>query len=214
MTTPNFDRIAKPYRWLEYLSFGPMLECCRFHRLPALLNARRALVLGDGDGRFLVRLLRQNPQLCADVVDLSPAMLRLLSSRAASIGAQHRITLHCVDARDFTPSGSYDLVVTHFFLDCFTTEEIVAFAARIHTHLCPGARWVVSEFAIPHGPLPLPSKLIVRSLYAAFNLLTGLKTHNLPDHAAAFRACDLGLVSQHRRLGGLLVSEIWKQASG
>ena len=63
---PDFNRIARPYRWLEYLSFGPLLERCRFHRLPQMVDAKRALVLGDGDGRFLARLLRKNPQIQAD----------------------------------------------------------------------------------------------------------------------------------------------------
>ncbi len=211
---PNFNAIARPYRWLEYLSFGPMLERCRFHRLDELADAQNALVLGDGDGRFLARLLSQNPQIRAVVVDLSPAMLRLLTGRLAKIRAQDRITQHCADARDFTPTGSpcatYDLVVTHFFLDCLTTAEVQALTARIRHHLRPGARWIVSEFAIPRGPLSIPAKLVVRSLYAAFRLLTGLKANHLPDYTAALRACDLTLVNRRHWLGGLLVSEMWE----
>ncbi len=141
-------------------------------------------------------------------------MLRLLTGRVAKIGAQDRITLHCADARDFTPTGSpcatYDLVVTHFFLDCLTTAEVQALAASIRNHLRPGARWIVSEFAIPRGPLSIPATLVVRSLYAAFRFLTRLKARRLPDHASAFRACGLTLVNRRRWLGGLLVSEIWE----
>jgi len=207
---PGFDRIARPYRWLEYLSFGPMLERCRFHCLPELANAQRALVLGDGDGRFLARFLTRNPEIRADVIDASPAMLQLLAGRAAAISARDRIALHCADAREFEPEGSYDLVVTHFFLDCFTTKEIYALAERIRPHLCPGARWVVSEFSIPSSLLSVPAKLLVRSLYAAFHLLTGLNVDRLPDYAAALRAHGLTLVHQRRWLGGLLVSERWQ----
>ena len=65
----DFNRIAPAYRWLEYLSFGPMLERCRFYRLALLADRRRALVIGDGDGRFLARLMRQNAQLEAEAVD-------------------------------------------------------------------------------------------------------------------------------------------------
>ncbi|HEX3470297.1 MAG TPA: class I SAM-dependent methyltransferase, partial [Silvibacterium sp.] len=81
-----------------------MLERCRFYRLPQMAGAQRALVLGDGDGRFLARLLRKNPQLKADVVDLSPAMLQLLNERIAEAGVPDRITLHCADAREFIPA--------------------------------------------------------------------------------------------------------------
>jgi SAM-dependent methyltransferase len=209
-TRPAFDRIARPYRWLEYLSFGPLLERCRFYRLPQLADARSALVLGDGDGRFLARLLKSNPQLRVDAVDLSPAMLQLLSNRAAEAGALDQVTLHCTDAREFIPTASYDLVVTHFFLDCFTRDELHALTGRIRSHLTPGARWVVSEFAIPSGVASLPARFIVSTLYAAFALLTGLETHRLPDYPAALRSAGLLLLGRHRWLGGLLVSEIWK----
>ena len=57
----NFDLIARPYRWLEYLTFGPALARCRNHFLPQLTDRRAALVLGDGDGRFLARLLAPTP---------------------------------------------------------------------------------------------------------------------------------------------------------
>src|SRR6185437_1080687 len=58
--TPKFDRLARVYRWMEWLSFGPYLSRCRRAFLPQLRDARRALVLGDGDGRFTAALLRRN----------------------------------------------------------------------------------------------------------------------------------------------------------
>ena len=206
----SFDRIARPYRWLEYLTFGPILERCRFQFLPDLLHSRRALVLGDGDGRFLSRLLAVNPLLHADVVDISPAMLDLLRTRADRIGALDRISIHLADALTFTPSGTYDLVITHFFLDCFTTDELRSLIARIRPHLLPGARWAVSEFAIPSGPMSLLATLVVRSLYAAFRLVAGLRIRRLPDHTAALRVAGFWLIAQRRWLAGLLLSELWE----
>jgi SAM-dependent methyltransferase len=212
MSPANFDSIARPYRWLEYLSFGPMLERCRFYWLPQLKEARRALVLGDGDGRFLARLLAANPQIEADVVDLSPAMLRLLTRQVELADAADRVTVHCIDARQFEPEGSYDLVVTHFFLDCFTTEELYGLASRIQQHLAPGARWVVSEFAIPGGWASFPARFVILGLYAAFDLLTGLRLTQLPDYASAFHSAGLERRNRRTWLGGLLVSEIWEVA--
>jgi SAM-dependent methyltransferase len=210
---PDFDRIARPYRWLEYLSFGPMLEHCRFYRLTQLTDAQRALVLGDGDGRFIARLLQKNPSLHADILDLSPVMLQILKARVVNADALNRVTLHCTDALEFLPAGSYDSVVTHFFLDCFSTSEVRNLAARIRCLLTPNASWVISEFAIPTGPMSLPAKLFIRSLYAAFGLLTGLKTRQLPDHSAALNSLGMVLIDRRKWLKGLLISELW-QVSG
>ena len=208
----SFDRIARPYRWLEYASFGPMLERCRFCRIPQLASARRALVLGDGDGRFLARLLTRNPQLRADVVDSSPAMLRLLESRVAAVHARDRINIQLVNALKFEPHETYDLVVTHFFLDCLTTEQVTILAERIRPHLAAGGLWVVSEFSIPSGIAALPARAIVSALYLAFHITTGLRTRSLPDYATALRASGLVLEDRKPFLGGLLVSDIWKYA--
>jgi SAM-dependent methyltransferase len=210
MARSNFDRIARLYRWLEYVSFGPMLERCRFWRISELADARGALILGDGDGRFLALLLAANPLLEADVVDQSAGMLRLLEKRVAIAGAQERVRTYEVDALEYQICGTYDLVVTHFFLDCFSTEDVRALAKKFRPHLSKDALWVVSEFAVPRGMASLPARAIVAGLYAAFRVITGLRVQKLPDYAGAF--AEAGLVLEKRRnfLAGLLVNEIWR----
>ena len=81
---PNFDRVARVYRWAEYLSLGPLLQRTRTHFLPQLATSKRAFVLGDGDGRFLCKLLAQNKDLYATTVDSSAQMLALLRARCGS----------------------------------------------------------------------------------------------------------------------------------
>ncbi len=207
---PNFNRIARPYRYLEYLTLGPLLQRTRLHFLPHLLVSRQALVLGDGDGRFLARLLAANPHLHAEAVDISPSMLQLLAKRASA----PRLTTIQADARTFEPQhGPYDLVVTHFFLDCLTEPELESLVARLAPHLSPDALWLVSDFRIPvTGPLRLPARILVRLLYLAFRVLTGLRTNRLPDHAAALSRNSLQLLHRHLTLGGILTTELWGHA--
>jgi ubiquinone/menaquinone biosynthesis C-methylase UbiE len=208
---PNFDRIAPIYRWMEYATFGRSLERCRNRFLPQLQGCRRALVLGDGDGRFLARLLAANPDLRADAVDTSRAMLRLLERRAEAVSTTNaRLHTHQASALTFLPQRSYDLVVTHFFLDCLTQTQLDGLCARIVPHLEPRALWIVSEFRIPPGMMRWPSRILVRLLYLAFRLLTGLRIRKLPDHAAALAADGFTRIAQHLSLGGLLTSELWQ----
>ena len=183
-----------------------MLERTRVHHLHAIESrAQRALVLGDGDGRFTAALLAHNPQLEVHAVDLSAAMLTLLKTRAPTAQT------HRLDAREHLPPGSWDLVVTHFFLDCLTQAEVDSLAARLRPTLRPGALWLLSEFRIPPGILRLPARLYVRALYLAFRVLTGLRVHQLPDHATALRAAGLEPIAIHHKLRGLLTTEIWRK---
>jgi ubiquinone/menaquinone biosynthesis C-methylase UbiE len=203
----NFDSVARPYRWLEYLSFGPCLERCRCAQLAHLTNPRRALLLGDGDGRFLARLLAAYPNLTADVVDSSPAMLRILARR---IGRKTGICLHHADALKWAPSGSYDLIVSHFFLDCFFAYQLEQLFDRVLAHALPGAQWVIAEFAIPRSPIAAYSaRGIIALLYRSFGLLTGLPVRTLPDHTTLLQRRGLVLSFEHRYLGGLLCSQLW-----
>jgi ubiquinone/menaquinone biosynthesis C-methylase UbiE len=214
---PSFDRVARLYRIMEYLSFGPMLERCRFQYISAIARSRpapqTALILGDGDGRFLARLLAAAPNLHADAIDASPAMLRLLRARISRLGAHPRLTTTYADARTFEPSSTgYDLVCTHFFLDCLTAREADRLIARIRPHLTPGAQWLVSEFQIPTGG-PLPAWLaraIVTALYAAFRLLTGLTVRQIPPWSTLLASYGFQRKLAHSWLGGLLVSEQWE----
>jgi SAM-dependent methyltransferase len=211
----NFDRIAKAYRWMEYLTFGHSLERCRNHFVPQLRQCRSALVLGDGDGRFLARLLAANPSLYACAVDTSAAMLGLLHHRASAVTrvAPARLRLHHGDALTFDPTCGFDLIVTHFFLDCLTQSEVNALA--LHLARCtsrPNILWLISDFRIPAGPLHWPARGIVRLLYLAFRLLTRLRITKLPDHAAALTEAGFTPIAQHLSLGGLLTSELWQSS--
>jgi ubiquinone/menaquinone biosynthesis C-methylase UbiE len=211
---PNFDTLARSYRWLEYLTLGPYLERCRFSRLAQLTDARHALVFGDGDGRFLARLLRSNPQITVESVDCSAAMIRQAERRVGNIGpaASSRLTLHHENALTFSSRNfGYDLLVAHFFLDCFSTDELNMLFDRTVPQLTPGALFLVSEFVtVQGGPMAAVSRAIIGILYRVFGLLTQIGPRHLPDYCAVLNAHGFTLREKKTWLGGLLVSELWQ----
>jgi SAM-dependent methyltransferase len=200
----NCDWIAPHYWWIEKLGMGRTLERRRRWFLPQLWNARRALVLGDGDGRFLRELLRQNPVVHADYVDLSSRMLELARHKAG----EDRVVYKQADARalEFAP-GEYDLIATHFFFDCFGQHELEALISRIAAAATPGARWVVSEFCTTS----IPARVLVRALYFFFRITTGLQNQTLVDHRPILRAHGFRLIEATQSRGGLVVSELWER---
>jgi ubiquinone/menaquinone biosynthesis C-methylase UbiE len=206
----NFDRVARIYRWAEYVSLGTMLQRTRTHFLPRLGGSKRVFVLGDGDGRFLSKLLAQNQQLHATAVDSSDRMLALLRARCAHAAARFE-TVHGDALTQVPPSGT-DLIVTHFFLDCFTQEQVDILVLQLARAVQPGTLWVVSDFRIPErGPLRLFARAYIRALYFAFRIFTGLRATRLPDPAAALSAAGFHCLKHHESFGGLLYSEIWRR---
>ncbi len=212
-TTPNFDRVARLYRWAEYLSLGPLLQRTRTHFLTQLTGCRHALVLGDGDGRFLARLLAQNPQLHAVAVDTSAAMLQLLVQRCNAVlpNATTRVRTHHGSALGVEVAPETDLIVTHFLLDCFSQPEINQIAVRLARSTRPGTLWLLSDFRVPNNALRPLARAYIRSLYFAFRILTGLRVTQLPDPAAALAAAGFERIAHHGKMGGILYTELWRK---
>ena len=201
----TFDPVARWYRWLEYFGFGGELQRRRVAFLKDVGDARRALVLGEGDGRFLVRLveqMRKTPGAAIDYVDLSWKMLELARKRAGS----DAVTYHLSDALTIPlPEREYDLVCTHFFLDCLNDRDAAKLVDRVANAATPHARWLVSEFRQEKAW----ARAIVRSLYLFFQVTTGLKTTRLIDHHPLLKRAGFRLEKFETARLGLLGSELW-----
>ncbi len=202
----NCDPIARWYRWLEYLGFGRALERRRNAFLNEIADARRALVLGEGDGRFVARLapaMFEQRGASIDYVDLSGRMLALARERS---GDQVRYILG--DARSTPlPPSEYDLIVTHFFLDCFDEQDAATLIDKIAAAAAPGARWVISEFRDRNWW----SHVVISTLYLFFRITTGLKTRRLIDHRPMLQSHGFILEKSDTAHGGLIVSELWRR---
>ncbi len=207
----GFDRLARPYRWLEYLSFGRSLERCRLRFVPELAGARNALLLGDGDGRFAARLVTVLPLVHVHAVDSSPAMLAALMERCSAAGAANRVTTETahLPATLWPGTDCWDLVATHFFLDCLSQQDTEHLVNAVASRACPQTKWILSEFHVPQGRMRLPAQAIVTALYSAFRMLTGLRVRHLPDYASVLQNHGFERVRRVPALGGLLTSELW-----
>ena len=208
----NADRIASGYRWLEYAAFGLALEKARFDFLSRAADARRVLILGEGDGRFLARLLECNPHASVAVIESSARMIQLARQRVPP-GERSRVEFHHIDAASQPlPEGPFDLAVTHFFLDILTSPEAETVIFKASAVLCPGAVWLLSEFQEPaSGMRRLHSRLWLRAMYRFFSLTTGLRAFKLPPYRDALRRYGLGETEHRERRFGLIRSQVWRK---
>jgi SAM-dependent methyltransferase len=208
----NADRIARSYRWLEYAAFGLALEHARFDFLPCAAEARRVLILGEGDGRFLARLLGCNPHAGVVVIESSASMLQLARQRVPA-SERTRVELHQMDAvTDTLPGGAFDVAVTHFFLDVLNGRDAEAVIRKVSAQLAPGACWLVSEFQEPAGGLPLlHARLWLRAMYGFFSITTGLRASQLPPYRDLLERAGLKEIKHRERRLGLIRSQVWRK---
>ncbi len=165
----GFDRVATVYQALEYLAFGRALERARFCHVPHLRICQDVLVIGEGDGRFLARLLKAAPHARVRSIDGSQRMIARAKQRL-SPADRERVCFECVDLRDLTfAPAAHDAIVTMFVLDCFPHHEATALAHRLAHSLRPGGVWAFADFAIPAtGWRRWRAIVWTRTLYAFF----------------------------------------------
>ena len=207
----GFDAIAPWYRFCEQLAFGGRLQKHRLRFLDAARSASHALVLGDGNGRFLEQLALHHPQLPVDAIDLSPVMCKLAAQRLGR--HPHDVRFITADARivPFAPDA-YDLIATHFFLDCFPSAELPDLIDRVARHASPNACWIVSEFRKPNGLLRgWHAALWLKVMYFFFQIAAGLQTRTLPDYRRALACNGFVLIAEHASRTKLISSELWRR---
>jgi ubiquinone/menaquinone biosynthesis C-methylase UbiE len=104
------------------------------------------------------------------------------------------------------PAAEYDLVTTHFFLDCFDQSGAVHLVDKVAGMMKPGAHWLISEFRVTNGW----TRACVAGLYLFFRITTGLKTTRLIDHHPLLEARGFRLEKSESARAGLLISELWR----
>ena len=210
----NCDRIARWYQLLEHIAFGRALEQRRREYMDEVADAGRVLILGDGDGRFTAEFLRRSAAIQIDSVDLSARMLDIAQERIRACELSPvRVRFHQGDVRTTDLPVKYDLIVSHFFLDCFTRDELPALVARIAQAACPQARWLISEFHVPSvGMWRWVAAALINMMYLFFRVVTGLQTNRLPDYAASLTDQGFRRIQHRSAWHGFLVSEVWERA--
>lgn len=209
----NFDRVARGYRALEFLAFGRDLERARFAFLDELAGCRSLLVLGEGDGRCLARLVRAAPHATITCVDSSAAMLARAQARLAGDPARARVSFIHADALAFPIApAAYDGLVTLFFLDCFDAATAASLVPRLAHSLRPSARWLYADFALPpRGFARLRARVWLAGLYTFFRWRTGLHTRALPPAEALIRAAGFAPAAALTLQCGLLRSVLFRR---
>lgn len=209
----SFDVLAPHYRWMEFVLAGNKLQRCRTAFLNRVGEAKKVLIVGEGNGRFLVECRRTLPHakiLCADA---SQRMLSLARRRLAKrCGHCERIEFVRADALAWSPPESgFDLIVTHFFLDCFRREQLDTLIAKFADVAAPGANWLLADFqSAQSGMDRYRSEVILWLMYRFFRVVTRLPASRLvsPDESLGRRGFKLR--ERKESEWGLLRSDWWQ----
>lgn len=202
---PDFSRLSKLYDLLGLLVFQGSLHKSQIYFLEKLPEAENVLILGGGTGKFLADLVKSGKAKKITYVDISPGMIARAEAKVEKLNA-------CVEficgGADSIPAGRYDLICTHYFLDCFDETELKELSGLLKSHLTENGVWHFTDFYLDEKASFFRTGLL-SFLYFFFRLTCGLKVKELADFRKIFSEAGLKLKEEEFFRKGLLRTALY-----
>jgi ubiquinone/menaquinone biosynthesis C-methylase UbiE len=187
----SFDLVAPYYQALETIAFGNALHRARIEWINKIPRPNRVLIVGEGNGRFLCDFLGFHEGVEIDCVDASKRMLEIARSRVRRAHPESSANVRFLqrDILHWEPQHSYDLIVTHFFLDCFEMQQLESIVGKLANVARKDAIWLLTDFTLPKGRLARAHSAVwLRAMYAFFGRSARIEAKNLVDPRAHLEA--------------------------
>ncbi len=200
---------------MEFVLAGEKLQRCRTAFLGEVSGVQNILLAGEGHGRCLRECCDRFEHATITCIDASQRMLvqarRGLEDEDFEV---NRIEFIHANLLDWTPRrGSYDLIVTNFFLDCFAREELERVICRLAASGTPKANWLLADFQMAaSGVKKTRSRLILWSMYLFFRAVTRLPAKKLTSPDPLLKQNGFRLHQRAEADWGLLHSDWWRRA--
>ena len=207
----GYDRLAPWYQILERLLFGDRLNRARTALVDRLPAATKVLVLGDGDGRLLECLVRRRPECTFISIDQSPQMVAMQKRRLDALG-DHQVEFICHDVRHYPlPANDFHLIVTAFFLDCFTKEQLAQHLPTwIDSIVDEGHLYLVDFIRPKRGWRIIQSSIYQWIMHRFFRWQTGLENKTLVDLEGVLVNLPIDLVEAADDVHPMMTSRLYR----
>ena len=208
----SFDLLAPHYRWMEAVLAGDKLQRCRVHWLDSVRHCRRALLVGEGNGRFLEVCAERLPNTHFTVVDASAKMLREAEERWRKAGGGNRATFVHAKLPALKLTQSFDLIVTNCFFDCFNRDQLPIVIENIASCAMDDAIWLVTDFNVPQNGWPKwRAKAVLRLAYTFFRITTGISANEICSPDEFLRHCGFEMTQRIEADAGLIYTAMWQR---
>lgn len=198
----SFDSLAPFYCTLETIVFGNTLQRARTAFIDDLRGCRRALIAGEGDGRFVRTLLARNSEVEITCIDASAKMIELARRRSGGSRRVEFIQRAILD----TQLERHDAIVTNFFLDCFDERDLLLVVDKLAAAATDDAVWLVAEFTDARRGTPL-----IPLMYAFFRAATRISGSRLIDYSPLLAQHRFRRSGERTFFGGIVRAEVWRR---
>ncbi|MFK7899314.1 MAG: class I SAM-dependent methyltransferase [Cyclobacteriaceae bacterium] len=198
----DFNFIAPFYSSLSRIVFGDTLMKAQTHFFTEIPEGAHVLFVGGGNGD----VLKYCPSSWKiDFLEKSPVMLELAKKKVIN----HDVQFLQEDFFLFESNQKYHAVITPFFFDMFSNEQVKKGIERIKTlHLKPKGIWLFTDF-VENKPNRF-KKILVKTMYLFFRLTAKLEQQQLPDFEQLFNEIKAKQDSKMLFFGNMIKSNVFR----
>lgn len=180
----GFDRLAPYYDRLARLVYGKGIERAQEALITQLPIGARILLLGGGTGSVLNHLEAIQPRRI-DYLDASPAMIAQAQTRPVA----SRLPINWIPTplQAVAELPEADVLITQFFLDVFSQQELPELLPRLSATLVPGGTWLYADF-LPPAQIKNYQKPLLWATLQFFRGFCGLSAKAVSDHEPLLQA--------------------------
>lgn len=200
----NFNSISPFYDGLERLVFGDTLNRATRYFLGTLSPNDKILILGGGNGHILSWLDELNIPLGVTYVENAAKMME--ASRRKGPFSTIKVDFVMEDAKLFVSDRIFDVVLTPFFLDCFSDAELARHGTRWTGMLRKGGCWIFTDFV--NGS---KYQFMIPLMYGFFRIAARLQTSKLPRYSILFDPEVFRLEGELTYYSGLIATRHYKK---
>ncbi len=197
----QFNFISQYYDLLNRLVFGTRLDKAKVSLFNHITEGNKVLFIGGGTGLSLLRLLSKNQNLAIDFVDSSSQMISIAKRRVKENGT---VEFHITDIKQFDGS-SYDVIITEFFFDLFTKDNISKLIELLSQKLTKNGVWIDTDF---RKPSTLKNRATLKLMYLFFKITAKLKTNILVNTQPFFETNGFKIDKELKFNSGFISSQL------
>jgi tRNA (cmo5U34)-methyltransferase len=179
----GFNRLAPFYTLLTRIVFGKVLRLAQEHFIASIYPGDHVLILGGGSGELLKALLKQQPRITIDYIDISEKMIQLARRKTKNPSTVNFI----IGTEQDIPNQTYAVVITNFYLDLFSDNTLQRVIQKIKIHLSPGGQWLVTDFVAKKQW----HKVMLWGMYRFFRIVASIEARSLPHWEHQFAQAGL-----------------------
>src|ERR1700744_4259957 len=164
----NYDKLAGSYDLIRQLVFGNSIVRAQVCLLQYITAGNQVLIVGGGTGWILEEIAKVVPGgLLIDYVESSGKMILLAKKRKAG---NNKINFIHQPVEAYSTEKRYDVILTPFLFDNFSTGKIGEIFGRLDEYLAASGTWLYADFVYDKDKGHLWQKYLLRIMYLFFRL--------------------------------------------